>query len=529
MEVKAFKIIIDNINNEDESILGQCSIEDGSIFDTIKKALSNNETISSSDLTISIIGYQWKEVRGGDSLIKFRGNNPNESSLTVYIHCDLNSYTDSRVKIDKEWHQIIKRLYYYCGSSIWNYYYHDESSDILNWIIKEISLNIRRYQLEIGKEYRAFSYRKRKQSFLETGHGKDVVPFLFHSEFDIRKKLLERLQSNAIGFGYKWKILLVDDKAEKGLEGDNTIGKKKIIEEDLNRLISSDKAGDSNNIVIEYAITKDDALQRIQSGCRYDLILLDYVLKEEESINYGTDILEAIDSDRQKYMPSPAEEYNFMFISAYPTAVQDELLAKGYYSKTSQWFLRRGACPTNTPWLFLYELYRMMEHRVEQLQKHLTMIKQDPDELKSPTAISFITWLYSCDGEVRDRCKNSFNAFLTLRSTYDRIKYDIYDGKEHLDENQVHIKEYVNELVNESHLIRSMFPDITLYSNTFWEHIQHLVYLTAYGTNRQWSEMWEELMCISQTLEMAETETKVSLHTVVNLIRNYILGLKNTK
>ena len=126
----------------------------------------------------------------------------------------------------------------------------------------------------------------------------------------------------------------------------------------------------------------------------------------------------------------------------------------------------------------------------------------------------FLTKLYEKDKE-RNNCVKGFNAFLNLRRVYDIIKNDVD----------------INNEEKSSRLILSMFKDEKYGSNSFWEHLQNLVYLTAFGTIRQWPEMWEDYIFIKGKLEKAESEyesywvedkyTKPSI-----LIRDYILSLK---
>lgn len=469
----------------------------------------------------------------------------------------------------------VKRYKKIIDSSIWNHYVpifttdsNGKCSTTINYngfcqALQEVSQNTKNglYDLSICEEYADLNARLLKQSFLNGSH-KNVSPFMFHSEKIVKKNIEKAFVEKGVIDQIKqlqWRLLLVDDKAEEKLShiSESTSPKNKldILEgllksalypdlsgEDRNKKVVhrswKPKEDEKENILIEYAETIEDAEESLRTK-RYDLVLLDFYLGNESS--WGTDLLDKIQNNKKDFKPSPAGEYNFMFISAYPTAVQEDMLSRGLYSQTDQWFLRRGACPTNTPWLFLYELYRMMERRIKHLQKHVEEGKKNHkldnfEELNSPTALAFIKWLYSHKGEkaVRDRCKNAFNAFLTLRSTYDIIKYDVCDGKEHKNDKGEKSDRFVDSQENESRLIRSMFPDVVCYSNIFWEHMQHLVYLTAYGTNRQWPEMWEELFSVSNYLKNAGNEIdkvyKKEDNTgieVVRLIRKYILNLKS--
>ena len=92
------------------------------------------------------------------------------------------------------------------------------------------------------------------------------------------------------------------------------------------------------------------------------------------------------------------------------------------------------------------------------------------------------------------------SALLTLRATYDKLKYDVKPAD------------------NASPLISHMFPDIEKIDNTFWEHLFHLVYLTAYGTNRQWPEMWEEQVVLRRYWSSSDPS---------GLVRDYILSVKS--
>lgn len=468
-------------------------------------------------------------------------------------------------------------------SSIWNILLlwdksdEKESQKEFERICKLIKGYKNRYNLIICREYKEFACRKYRYSWIanvaddtdneDRGHADAIRPFVFHSEGALCKGLTIEGFNNELFFlrknieNYKWNILLVDDHALDGLEiieGNNSVkskfGKAQFIEEDIKyafpqlSISHSSDISEKQNIFFTCVDSVAAALSKLKEGYRYDLILLDYKMGEKQKYKYGTHLLSEIDKDMKGgYRPCPAGKYNFLFVSGYPDAVHDSMNAEGMYSDTDKWFVRRGACPINTPYLFLYELLRLMEHRVKPLMEHVTMVQnnsktqEDAEMLKSPSAISFIKWLYSSDGErpIRNRCKNAFNAFLTLRSIYDKIKYDVFD------ENRKTKDGFVDSKEKESRLIFNMFPDVNCYSNTFWEHMQHLVYLTAYGTNRQWPEMWEELLSVCEILKKAENRSPkyntdslcpITTHSIashdtedstVKRIRKYILNLKS--
>lgn len=314
-------------------------------------------------------------------------------------------------------------------------------------------------------------------------------------------------------------------------------------------------AEESRNITIHCVTSIEDAKIALNSGWRYDLILLDYKLMKGKKVDekveevekddnciqeYGYHLLEQIKSDydfhskenkrnellnNKKTLPGPNGVYYFMFISAYSTAVQERMRMEGFRTKTDYWFLDRGACPLNTPYLFLYSLKRMIDNRFEMLTNHSAQLYKDlalqdygsVNFDSNHTLISFLSVLFEKDE--RNRCVLGFNAFLNLRRMYDSVKNDYYIGEDNC---------------KSSPLIKSLFPDIPCYSNSFWEHLQNLVYLTAFGTIRQWPEMWEDYMFIKTKLDKAEDEIwkvlsedeKKNNAKPSFLIRNYILNLK---
>ena len=77
-------------------------------------------------------------------------------------------------------------------------------------------------------------------------------------------------------------------------------------------------------------------------------------------------------------------------------------------------------------------------------------------------------------------------------------------------------------------LVQSAFQYVHLFSGAFFEHLQHLVYLIAFGTIRQWTELWEEYIFIRKTLTQYDELTNGDIGTRINeAIRNYIIRLKD--
>ena len=321
------------------------------------------------------------------------------------------------------------------------------------------------------------------------------------------------------------------------------------------------------DIVIVCAKTVKTALKLLVFQ-RYDIILLDYLLAErndkkdreysyyllkilyelkkysESGESYGGTINESLckaigiklyQSVNEKFVYQiegvggecrnmniknlfgPDNRLYFMHISAFVYAIQERLQEQHLLRSESFWHIARGACPTNTPKLFLFYLYRVMEKRYESI----TM--QEGECVGS--LIDFLSEIFE-EGRPRMKCVNKFNTLLNLRAQYNRIKNDVYK-----EERELLNMKAGEELINgcspldcrSSRLICSTFHDILYYGNSFWEHLQHLIYLIAYGTIRQWTEMWEEYTFIKPRLMLNDEKGE----KVCKAIEEYIIALKS--
>lgn len=307
------------------------------------------------------------------------------------------------------------------------------------------------------------------------------------------------------------------------------------------------------DITIVCAKNIKDALN-LMTIQRYDIILLDYLLdneKEQAGREYSYYLLKIIDgiyrgnidkslwenlgimiendglgfkiTDKnnkcriidKKELFGPDGRLYFMYISAFVFAIQERLQEQHLLRSEPFWHIARGACPTNTPELFLYYLYRTME-------KRYGLIMKQGDESVG-LLIDFLYEIFRTNPRMESVKK--FNTLLNLRAQYDRIKNDVYKDESEMLKMQVGDKlENGSPLdCRSSRLISSTFKDILYYGNSFWEHLQHLIYLTAYGTIRQWTEMWEEYTFIKPKLELNGDKGR----KVCKAIENYIIDLKS--
>ena len=517
---------------------------------------------------------------GGNS---FDGHENSAESLNAYnrpiIHL-----TDGDIFLNNA--EPYKRYARYMDSSIWNYYVpvliKDEKAiepgedgnmrpklgrydfTPLDIALEEIMCNYinNRYQLRVAREYAHLFSRIVNQSFLPdiSAHGKNVSPYLFHSERksseDLKKK--EHLDILSEIKQFKWRFLLVDDHSTEKMAvvggEESTLTKLDIVKTELEKLfkniekdnktiiIATEKDDDDTKknatIYIECASSIEEAKSKL-SRKKYEIILLDYLLGEKGGgREYGYKLLRdihdieceikknptkerEIKSEREfDYKKGPDNRFYFMFISAFTTAVSERLLAESWARSEEYWYIGEGACPINTPYLFQYRLLHIMQKRMKDMGLAKFDIKKQ-EEKKKPFACliktihetftkeveekhnvytELIKAIYS-DKDVRKRANEKFQDVLDLLYHYKSLIRDTHFTENWFDS-------------NESVLVTEFIKSHMAYEGVL-EHLTQLVYLTAFGTVRQWPEMWEEYQYIKSVLGKIEE------------VEIYIVDLKN--
>jgi CheY-like chemotaxis protein len=524
-------------------------------------------------------------------------------------------------------------------SSIWNYYvpYYKEKSNFenltknkedldevfeerLSEVIDKINTNYenRLYALPKTREYANLMYRLLKESYLEdSGHAASVSPFLFTSESEMEEaadKVLKKIDKKL-----SWRFLLVDDesyllkkdiketelteKDKVNLNEEEIVRKKSkcqiiknVLNKDFNfkcnckcgkdnpacKLIHKTnpypKSSDKPSIEMVCVKNNKEALKKLQSAEKYDIVLMDYLLGENEDKTrreYSTELLQDVknvfdfdfdyevekkEKEQNKWLeeceliPQSSTKDNkklleklkgicgkfwFFYISAYNRAVHEQLLEKQFLRTTKYWHIEEGACPINTPQLFRYLLFSFMKYQIDTIAQPQEGKDKEGKTIKLITVIDLLNHIFQNINDVRNRAIKNFNNLLELRLTYNKIKYDTYwkyikkDEKDKKEVKNIQL-ERDEEKCEKSELIMSLFPDVEYYDNAFWEHTMHLVYLTAFGTIRQWHDMWEEFMLIKPYLQKAcdekdgkETPLNTKAKDVIKYIETYITSLQS--
>ncbi len=394
------------------------------------------------------------------------------------------------------------------------------------------------YELNVTKEYADINQRIFMQSKLMeiSGHGKNVSPFLFHSEQKVKSAIKEKEQQKNEILSYKWRILLVDDHAEIPMrigEKSSTIAKLDIIKKAFIELfgagnVTTDIKDSTAKIYIDCANTIEEAQNKLKEK-KYEIILLDYLLGEKGAgREYGYELLKGIwykENEKKfekvrkeeleklykefvfDYKKGPDYRFYFMFISAFTTAVSERLLTQGWARNEDYWYIGEGACPINTPYLFQYRLLHIMEKRMKKMGIFILSKTANDDFKASKIYEDVIAKIFPEDkdknkgGKIRKYANDKFQDVLSLLYHYKNLLVDtqitanIFETK-----GSVLATDFVKKNPNLGGLL---------------EHLTQLVYLTAFGTVRQWPEMWEEYQFIKSIIGQP-----------IGAIEEYIVNLK---
>lgn len=434
-------------------------------------------------------------------------------------------------------HPNVSRFRAIADSSIWNYFLTKDSD--FDLFVDEIYENYQKcyYNLRVAEEYADLNARLTANAELyvnplapsTNGHAKDVSAFLFHSE----RKLLRKLQESDVQESiknikkYKWRFLLVDDHANEKMSSASedlpTPTKLSIIEFNLVKLLQLEPTEALKDIIqIDCVTTIDDAKKALKAK-KYEIVLLDYLLgnrgNSKSEREYGFELLKSIknticpnntiiENENEKpfeFKMGPNNRLFFMFISAFTTAVNERLLSEGWLRSEPYWYIGEGACPVNTPYLFQYRLLHIMQKRMKDmgLVKWSNVNENIEKQASDNTDIymNLVKDIYTGDG-VRKKANEKFQDVLDLLYHYKGLLRDTDMPSDNVFDSA------------ESVLATNFVMNHMDYEGVL-EHLTQLVYLTAFGTVRQWSEMWEEYQYIKSYLGRIEC------------VEDFIVNLKN--
>ena len=226
--------------------------------------------------------------------------------------------------------------------------------------------------------------------------------------------------------------------------------------------------------------------------------------------------------DARKALPEfklgPRRKQFFIFISAYTTAVNERLLAQGLNRSERFWFIDTGACPTNTPQLFSYNLLQLMDKRLN--DSGITRLSDD-------NILEFIIRIFipkkdSPDNKsVRERARDNYHYLLSRHYHFHEMLDDVDVPSDH-DNNPGSLFNITGSVL----VTNFMLNHINI--GGLLEHLIQLVHLTAFGTIRQWAEMWEEYIYIRAYFEKSglNANNHNDFKLACEYIEKYIYDLK---
>ena len=216
--------------------------------------------------------------------------------------------------------------------------------------------------------------------------------------------------------------------------------------------------------------------------------------------------------EEDKYKFGPYGRFFFLFISAYTSAVYERLLAEGLNRSEKYWHIAVGACPTNTPQLFMYNLLKLMEKRLED---------SGIEKISVKSIYHIVNEIYSTKPGIRHRANDYYQEVLDMQYYYRKMLDDVQfpaDGNIFNTTGSVLITDFIGKNV---------------YLGGLLEHLTQLVHLTAFGTVRQWPEMWEEYIYFKSqfniSLFVEEGGTEDAFYKLCADIENYIIDLKSDR
>lgn len=380
------------------------------------------------------------------------------------------------------------RYAYIMDDSIWNYLllqdedFQNHFDDILTQIRRIIKAGY--YYLNIAYEYAHLKARIVREAFiLNNGdlgnHGAHISPFLFHSEKKM-SELNSELQEKVYAIRqHEWRFLLLDDKHSDSLAIVSTcnnkpsVNKRQILENRLNRIL------DTSSYYLECVATVSEAFTAL-SDKRYDVVFVDYLLEDDYGYKLLSDIwdeCEPAEKSKVNYPQyvGPGGRLFFMFTSAFTTAVSERLVLEGMNRSKDFWYIGEGACPTNTPQLFEYYLINILDKRIQD---------SGISDLSADEVYKLLFTIFKPKGgdeklSVRKRANDNYQKVLSLQYHYHRLLKDVDENKGS--------RLVTHFITNHTHL------------GGLLEHLVQLVHITAFGSVRQWPEMWEEyLFCKAQ-------------------------------
>jgi len=416
----------------------------------------------------------------------------------------------------------------FVDSNIWHRYvpldkdFKTNFEDVINDIVDNQKKEL--YQTSVAREFLEFKTRMMVNSYLAPvgihAHATHLTPYRFHSESLMKlrfnkekKKIIDKFKE------LRWKFLLIDDYDLYKLKkyNDQNNNRKKVDPPDhcsfqgiptkacimktiLEGILGENKVGikewkvswdndfEENNQSILLCVKSIEEAKEALKAEMFDMIFLDYLFTEDN--NLGSEFLKDIqENEKLRNYIGPLEKFWIFPISAFSYAMMDDLRESGLGYYEDHWHISSGSDPINTPWLFKYKLMKFLKQQTRTSEKDIS---------------TFIKNNFKFKKDISESSKNCYSSLISLL-------------KDHYS--------FINDR-DKSFLAKSILIFIKSNNshNHIWEHLRHLLYLLAFGSPTDWSEMWEEFTFIKNYL--IEYKNLPYLESYTRRIQDYIIKLQ---
>lgn len=400
------------------------------------------------------------------------------------------------------------------------------------------------YDTPSATEYLDFQVRVLPNNHLETsdvdGHGTYLIPIEYHSEskmlqFIIQKRLhaggiLQHLSQGRI---CEWKILLVDDNDKKleiicnwlSLFGevrlrrpDNTV-EEFMLKPEVAAISDELKVKiNPNNNTFAFEITRtttvNQGIQALTNRGMFDIVMLDYLLEKTSDRTRGfghhflkrlNDILSREHSRSMKEeevrlvnAKGPFGRFWIFPVSSHNAAMLDHFRMEDIPHLNNNWFISQGADPINTPYLFLHNLFVMMELQLKEAVFEKKEMTTFLDQLLPPdTENRVYKW-----SMFESKAKALLNEFILRFGTLELLEHGMENGS--LLCRSIHVymqKDQANAVANRATSPVQYGEVVSLY-----DAIRHFLYLLGYRSYSDFQELLHAFYRIQDNLPVNELQ-----------------------
>ncbi len=364
-----------------------------------------------------------------------------------------------------------------------------------------------------------------------------------HNKLDVIASVLGRNHDDKAGF-------YVITETNSNLIGNNK-GRPTIIVDYAHTLAQakSKLATTKYDVLFLDYLLEYDEKSELKSKCSYGTELLKEMLAEYESVyakgNKKHQVRGRLLADDHRYKDilrtavdkrGPLKKFWIFFISTFSSAIREDMRVNDMHYSEDIWLVERGACPGITPHLFRNNFLHLLNKLIDEL----TDI--GIEQKKRIITVADLLYEIFSSKRVKATAIKHFNSLLMLKSHYAILYNDYYSMGKAVQEDKAKkksaykykvfaseeiqanpIKRFYSPLIpapphndtrkaahankdNGSLLVQTLFPDLRYYGRSFWEHLQHLIYLVAYGNPSQAVVMWHEYSCIEHILKKVDAD-----------------------